>query len=119
MVLSKKGKIISPNGKVVAYVDNCITKVDGQIFLNTIHTSECELLCTSMKCAFCKAYRTDLRAMHSRWLRSLCDRSRIDTSSHTNDRYLSSPQRNAKIDTLWNRMHVAEEEVKRLEEKVF
>ena len=119
MVLSKKGKIIAPNGKVVAYVDNCITKVDGQIFLNTICTSECELLCTSMKCASCKAYRTNLRAMHSRWSRSLCDRSRIDTSSHTNDRYLTSPQRNAKIDALRNRMHVAEEEVKRLKEKVF
>ena len=55
MVLSKKGKIMSPSGTIAAYIDDCITEVDGKIFLNTVCTSKCELLCTSIKCASCKA----------------------------------------------------------------
>lgn len=119
MVLSKKGKIISPNGSITTYVDDCITKVDGKIFMNTVRTSECELLCTSIKCVSCKAYRTNLRVMHNRWdKQSKNASSGINTTSHINDRYLNTPQKKAKIDALRNRVHIAEEEIKRLEEKV-
>ena len=57
MVLSKKEKKISPSGNIAACVDD----------LNTVRTTECELLCTSIKCASCKAYRRNLRAMYNRW----------------------------------------------------
>ena len=117
MVLSKKGKIMSPSGNIAAYVDDCITEVDGKIFLNTVRTSKCELLCTSIKCASCKAYRTNLRVIHNRWSKQSESLS-IDTTSHINHRYLNTPQMKAKIDALRNRAHTAEEEVKRLEEKV-
>ena len=57
---------MSPSGNIAAYVDDCITEVDGKVFLNIVHTSKCKLLCTSIKCASCKAYRTNLRVIHNR-----------------------------------------------------
>ena len=110
MVLSK-GKIISPSGNIAAYVDD----------LNTVRTTECELLCTSIKCASCKAYRRNLRAMYNRWSAKQSGNLSseiIDTTSHVNDRYLNTPQKKAKIYALRKRAHIAEEEVKRLEDKV-
>ena len=60
MVAAKKGKIISPSGKVAAYVysDTC-TK--------TVRTTECELVCPSAKCESCKAYRSNLKSIYNRW----------------------------------------------------
>ena len=117
MVAAKKGKIISHNGKFSAYIDNCITVTNGKILLHTVRTSECELLCASKQCVSCKAYRANLRAMHNKWSKhNLSDT--LDSSSHTDDRYLTSPQKKAKIDALRYRVHVAEEEVRNLKEKV-
>ena len=65
----------------------------------------------------CKAYRANLRALHNRWSKhNLSDTP--DSSSNTNDRYLTSPQKKAKIDALQYRVHIAEEEVRNLKEKV-
>ena len=116
MVSAKKGKIISPDGKIAAYVDNCTTEIGGEIYKSTVRTSDCELLCSSVKCPSCKAYRANLRAIYNRWAKQSSDGS--DTSSHTNDRYLNTPQKKAKIGALRIRMHAAEEEVKRLKDKV-
>ena len=56
MVQSKKDKtIVSPNGKVPGYTEE---EVDGKI-MNTNHTSECELLCTTTICPSCQAYRAN------------------------------------------------------------
>ena len=117
MVAAKKGKIISHNGKFSAYIDNCITVTNGKILLDTVRTSECELLYASKQCVSCKAYRANLRAMHNKWSKhNLSDT--LDSSSHTNDRYLTSPQKKAKIDALRHRVHVVKEEVRNLKEKV-
>ena len=45
-VATKKGKIISYDGKVSAYIDNCITVTNGKTLLHTVRTSECELFCS-------------------------------------------------------------------------
>ena len=45
-------------------------------------------------------------------------KSLIHATSHVNNRYLNTPQKKAKIDALRKRAHIAEEEVKRLEDKV-
>ena len=87
--------------------------------MNTIRTSGYELLCASIKCVSCKAYRTNLQVMHNRWAKQSKDVSdEIDTISYVNDQYLNTPQKKASIDALRNRVHIAEEEIKRLEEKV-
>ena len=72
---------------------------------------------TSIKCDSCKAYRTNLRIIHNRWSKQSESLS-IDTTSHINHRYLNTPQMKAKFDALRNRVHTAEEEIKRLEERV-
>jgi len=54
--------------------------------------------------------------MYNRWAKRSSDGS--DTSSHTNDRYLNTPQKKAKIGALQVRMHAAEEQIKRLKDKV-
>ena len=65
MVSAKKGKIISPDGKVATYVDNYITEINGETYTSTVHTSDCELLCSSIKCSLCKSYRANLRAIYN------------------------------------------------------
>ena len=69
MVQAKKDKtIVSPNGKVAAYTEECV--VGGNI-INTIRTSECELLCTTTICPSCQGYRATLRTMYNRWSKKL------------------------------------------------
>lgn len=110
MVAAKKGKIVSPDGKVAAYVDD-------DSYTKTVRTADCELICPSAKCESCKAYRANLRSIYNRWSKQRgFDGS--DTSSHTNDRYLNTPEKKAKMDSLRKRAHNAEEEVKRLKDKV-
>ena len=110
MVAAKKGKIISPDGKVTAHIDD-------DTCTKTVCTGDCELICPTTKCESCKPYRANLRSMYNRWSKQRAfDGS--DTSSHTNDRYLNTPEKKAKLDGLRKRVHAAEEEVKRLKDKV-
>lgn len=44
MVVAKKGKILSPNGKVVAAVDKSPVELNGTFYSQTVRTSECEVL---------------------------------------------------------------------------
>ena len=104
--------------EVSAYIDNCITVTNGKTLLHTVRTSECELLCASKQCVSCKAYRANLRAMHNKCSEKLNLSDTLASSGHINDRYLTSPQKEAKIDALRHRVHVAEEEVRNLKEKV-
>ena len=92
MVAAKKGKIISPDRKITAYVDD-------DTGTKTVRTADCELICLSTKCESCKVYRANLRTMYNRWSKQRnIDGS--DTSSHTNDRYLNTPEKKAKFDGL-------------------
>ena len=52
MVAAKKGKIISPDGKVTAYIDD-------DTCTKTIRTEDCELICPTTKCESCKPYRAN------------------------------------------------------------
>ena len=101
MVAAKKAKIVSPDGKVAAYVDD-----DSNA--KTVRTADCELICPSEKCESCKAYRANVRSIYNRWSKQ-CGFDVSDTSSHTNDRYLNTPEKKAKIDGLRKRGHNAEE----------
>ena len=112
MVSAKKGKILSHDGKFVAYVDEvCGSK--------TVRTCDCELLVSGNKCSSCLDYRANLRAMYSKWSKRQADNTQVsDSSSHTNDRYLNTPEKKKKFDDMKKRMHAAESSVKRLKEKV-
>ena len=113
MVAAKKGKIASPDGKVAAFVDNTIVQVGDQVYTSTVRAGGCELLSSSTKCPSCKKYRGNLRAMYSRWLKQ----PNYDGSNTSSHRYLNVPQAKAKLDAMHNRMHFAEETIKKLREK--
>ena len=58
-----------------------------------------------------------MRAMYNRWCkRRTCDLS--DTSSHSNEHYLSTPEKKARMSKLKQRVCVAEKQVQNLRAKI-
>lgn len=95
MVKAKKGKVLTSNGKISAFVDDCIVIVDGEFIMGTVRSSECEIISLSSCCISCKAYRPNLRSMYSRWSKRRADDIVLtDSSSHTNNRYLLRKRQN-------------------------
>ena len=50
LVLAKKDKILSKDGKNVACIDKCVATVNGESCTQTVRRSDCELLSSSPKC---------------------------------------------------------------------
>lgn len=115
---SRKGKFIGKDGSTVAFVDRYApVNVNGETFSQTIRTSDCELLVRGQKCKSCTSYRRTLRTLYTRWSkRNSGDVS--SSSSHTNVRYLNTPEKLAKITCLRKRVKTAEAEIVRLKQKV-
>ncbi len=117
MVNIKKGKIVS--SAMVEKLQPMWTKKSN---CKTVRTADCDIISELERCSSCKACRVNLRALYCRWSkRRGCDSS--DTSCHTNDRYLRTPElkskvRNLRKRNLRKRVLSAEEELKRLKEKV-
>ncbi len=110
MLSSKKGKVVSPDESIAAYVDE-------ELGSKTVRTTGCEFVSTNIQCERCSSYRTNLRAMYSRWSKGPSfDGS--DTSNHTNERYLNSPQKKMKMTSLKKEAVAAKAAVKRLKEKI-
>ena len=123
MILAKKGRITSNNGKVVAYVDNAHVELNGDVYTQTIRTSNCELISHSVKCSSCTKYRPTLRSMYHRWNKRQTQNvgaaaSSGETSKFTNERYMNTPEKRAKIDSLRKRAYTAEQRVTKLCEKI-
>ena len=124
MVKAKKGKILSKDGKVVvAFVDECEIVRDETVYQYTVRSSDCELASTTDKCVSCQKYRANLRAMYSRWSKRRAGDEQASTSgstssSHTNDRYLNTPEKKAKAADLRKRLHTAEASMKRLSDRI-
>ncbi|SMN01853.1 hypothetical protein SPONN_126 [uncultured Candidatus Thioglobus sp.] len=118
MVKGKKGKIISVGGQVKAYIDeHAPTTLGDDCYQATIRMTSCELLTRGTKCSKCKSYRGTLRAMHNRWVkRNACDMS--SPTSHSNERYLNTPQRKQKMSKLKKRLVMAERQVNKLAAKI-
>ena len=99
MVNAKKGKIISSDGKVAASIDQYApVAINSEHYQATVRTGSCEMVTTSHKCSACKLYRDTLRAMYNHW----CKRRTRDLSdsSHSNEQYLSTPEKKAKMSKL-------------------
>ena len=113
MLRAKKGKIISPDGKIVCFVHSASVEFNGKSYQETLRLSNCELLSTSMKCCICKNYRGTLRSMYHRWSKKL-----QASSSYTNERYLNTPEKKVKMDCLKKKARTALQAVVKLHEKV-
>lgn len=116
MVNAKKGRILSPNGKMACFVDEMVVEVDGDVYPQTVSTTNCEIVVSSHKCPSCKQYRATLRSIHHRWKKK--DESSERSNSFANDRYLNTPERKKKMTTWRKRAKVAENTVIKLREKV-
>lgn len=80
--------------------DNCDVTVDDSTYTATVRHINCELIVAGgIRCNTCKAYRSTLRALYSRYIKQ---KSRLCTSprSHVNIRYLRTPERQKRFRNL-------------------
>ena len=117
LLQARKGKIVSNSGQTVAYLDSSPVELNGTTHSQTIRSSNCQLITNLAKCEACKRYRDNLRTMYNRWQKR-STASISSASSHTNDRYLNTPEKNAKISKLRNKARAAKQEVKKLRQKI-
>ena len=121
MVNARKGKITSASGDIAAYVDtNCAVKLNGQTYTETIRSSRCHLLIRGMKCSECVSYRDTLRSIHHRWSKkqNKSPSEFTSTHTHTNERWLNTPQRKKKVPRLKSRVRASEKRAKYMAEKI-
>ena len=115
---SKKGKLCSRAGEVVAHIDrHAPVCLNGESFPCTVRTMKCDMLIHGGKCKACSLYRRTLRILHDRGCKRDADEL-SSSSSHTNNRYLNTPEKLAKVTKLRQRVKSEENEVSRLKEKI-
>ena len=119
MVVAKKGVLKSCDGNVAAALDDYApVMLDGCLYEKTIRHSTCEVLIQNGgKCTSCKNYRAVLRKIYSQWSSRQSDQI-SHTTSNTNERYMNTPEKRAKLDKMKKRVLVAENEVRKLQQKV-
>ena len=108
MAKAKKGKFVSSNGELTAFLDTHTGP-------DTVRTATCQMLTSSTKCPQCATFRPTLRAMHHRWSKT---NKRELPHSHTNERWLNTPQRSSKTRHLKKRVKKAEKQIKRIKNKI-
>ena len=115
---SRKGQIMNHSGDVVAYRDDyCPVTLHGELYSSTIRSTKCELLANDVKCSACKKYRGVLRSMHNRSLKQ-DNEKRSDVSSHTNYRYLKTPDRRKRMRQLKDHLDQSRKENETLKLKI-
>lgn len=120
----RKGSIKSTNGSISAYLDQSLPFLDpvaGETCHTTVRSSQCTLFTDSnSKCEMCRAYRKNLRAMVSRSTRvsSPEKRMRVDSSSHTNYRYLHSPELTQRLHNSMTQNKILSRRVQQLKMKI-
>lgn len=114
MVKAKKGALKSISGEKAAAIDDAFqVSLNGEVYQQTIRTTDCSLLVHGAKCQACTDCRSHLRATHSRW-----SRNKDKVSKFSNNRYLNTPQKQRKMKDLQARAYAAEQEVKKLQEYI-
>lgn len=113
MAEARKGKFISSDGGTAAVLDTYSpVQLNGTTYTQTIRTTKCELLSPAPKCFTCVAYRPTLRATYHRLQNKKCRPIyQSPTTSHVNDRFLTTPECNGKMKRLRGRLNAAEKNV--------
>ena len=120
MAAAKKGVFRSHDGEsIVASLDEYApVRLNGKTYAKTIRTTACQLLVRDgSKCVPCKNYRDTLRTMYNRWSKR-ASAVMTETSSHTNERFLTTPERKAKMQKMRKRIRGAEQTVQQLTAKI-
>ena len=119
MVEARKEKLFTASGTIAAFLDKSFqVALHGHSCLATVRMSGCQILCSTVKCTHCVGYRDVLRAMYHRWRKWEISPSRPSTSSHINDRWLTTPEKKMKTNQMRIRIRSAESAVKYLKEKI-
>ena len=86
----------------------------------TLRVSTCELLAQGAKCSSCVSYRNHLRPLYHNWVRqkSSSPSHRQSTTSKTNFRWLSTPERAAQLLRTKSKLAAKTKEVNRMKESL-
>ena len=105
----RNGKFLSLKKEVVAFLDN----TDAHVV--TVRHSLCEQLVdeSSSRCIVCQSYRANLRAMHSRG-----KKYHGTVNAKTNDRFLQTPQRKARMQSLRSQIKSSDAKIRRLKDQL-
>ena len=70
--------------------------LNGESYQATVRCGTCKVVSKSQKCSACKSYHDSLQAMYICWRKRRSD-DMSDTSSHSNERYLNTPEKKQKF----------------------
>ena len=90
-------------GHTPATLDECSdVSLNDDTYCRTLRTVSCEMLVPNGKCSACVSYCATLRKMYNRWQESLASTPtrHTNTSSRTNFRYLTTPQKRKRMGSL-------------------
>ena len=118
--MAKQKKSVKDGQTLVRVDDFGDVSLNGQLYSATLRTSTCEMLVACGKCPRCVSYRPSLRKMYNRWWKSTAASPTVHTrsDSHTNFRYLTTPQKKRRMESLRARVSSAELKVARLLKKI-
>ena len=83
------------------------------MYTSTVRTTTCDILIHGAKCDSCHDYRAQLCTMYSRYKKNKRSKSR-----YVNNRFLTPPLKDEKLQQLQERVSVANKEIKRLNTKL-
>ena len=121
MVATKGGNILSPSGGVSAYLDTTgIFELNGEMHCETVRSGKCHRLVKGAKCTECAEYRDRLRANYHNWLKQKSKTPSMITSthSHTNERWLTTAQKEEKSSKLKMRLRASNKKITYLKNRI-
>jgi hypothetical protein len=106
LVLARKGKFINlSENTVLAYQDFGLSG-------STIRTSDCTL--QSRQCNKCTKFRVTLNAILRRLEREQAQSDRTSRSTHTNFRFLNTPEKNARLSEMRVSLKNCQKQIQRM-----
>lgn len=111
---------INNNGVQSAYLDKTPHVPGDDTFQGTVRASNCDIITHTAQCTSCSGYRRNLRALVSRSkkITSPVKKKRLDMSSHTNYRYLRSPELRQRLQNSMSEVRTLNKRVSQLQEKL-
>ena len=122
MAATKGGKFFSPTGEKFPFLDRSgMFKLNGEVYCETVRSMKCHRLVQgAAKCSECVDCRDMLRASYHRWVNSQTKSPSTITSihSHTNERWLTTVQKEEKSSKLKSRLKASDKKIAYLRAKI-
>ena len=107
LAIARKGRLLSPRGKTTAA--SITAQYPKSTECQTVRSSTCAILCNNGRCCSCKKYRgTLLKASKRLKEKQKSPGSSLSSDSHTNFRYLNTPERRLRIKNIKSRLNSTE-----------